>query len=231
MAIALAASAQSGNAWLGEWLVYDLLYRLTIGLVFGYVLGLMIVYLFFKLPEKYKILKVREGLVAISSTLLIYGLTELAHGYGFLAVFVAAVTIRNYELKHHYHATLHSFTDQVERALLGVVLVLFGGSLVSGILDPLTWEMALLGLTFVLILRPLSGIIGLIGSGMDLSHKLAISFFGIRGVGSFFYLSFGLNHAQFNKAEELWALTAFIVLVSIVLHGLTAPSIMRYVKR
>jgi NhaP-type Na+/H+ or K+/H+ antiporter len=231
MAVAMAIASQTGDAWFGKWLIYDLLYRVAAGVAIGYVMGRAVIYLFFYLPEHHKLLKVRDGIVAVSATLLVYGITELAHGYGFIAVFVAAITIRNHELKHKYHSTLHDFTDQVERILLAVILFLFGGSLATGILDPLTWEMALLGLGFVLILRPISGFIALIGKDMNLSHKLAISFFGIRGVGSFFYLSFGLKQAEFENAPELWALTAFIVLVSIVLHGFSAPTIIARVRK
>ncbi|MEN3942958.1 cation:proton antiporter [Prosthecobacter sp. SYSU 5D2] len=231
MAVAMAAAAQTGDPWFGKWLVYDLLYRVAAGVAMGYGTGKAVIYLFFHLPAHHKLLKVREGMVAVSATLLVYGLTELAQGYGFIAVFIAAITIRNHELKHQYHSTLHTFIDQVERILLSVILVLFGGSLATGILAPLTWEMALLGLGFVFVLRPLSGFISLIGTGMNLPHKFAVSFFGIRGVGSFFYLSFGLKEAEFENAPQLWALTAFIVLVSIIVHGSTAPVIIQRVRQ
>lgn len=230
MAIAVAIATQTGEPWLAKWLAYDVLYRILAGVGVGFLLGRAVSYVFFRLPEQHDMLHVRDGMVAICATLLIYAVTELAHGYGFIAVFVAAVTIRNWELKHAYHTTLHGFTDQVERVLLAVILVLFGGSLATGIMEPLTWKMALLGLVFVLILRPASAWVALGGSSLPVPHRLAISFFGIRGIGSLFYLSFGLNHAKFFHEEELWALTAFIVLVSIILHGLTAPRIIHAIR-
>lgn len=230
MAVALALSGAQ-EAWFAEWFMYDVIYRIAAGTMVGYALGRFISYLFFHLPEHHRMPDVRDGMVAISATLLVYGVTELVHGYGFIAVFVAALTIRNGEMQHEYHTKLHDFTDQVERMLLGVLLVLFGGSLVTGILDPLTWEMALLGLAFVLILRPLFGLAALIGTPISMPRKLAISFFGIRGIGSFFYLSFGMHEAEFSEAEELWALTSFIVLLSIVIHGFTAPTFIRWVRR
>lgn len=227
LAIVLVFSGQTGEAWLNGWLLIDVCYRILAGAAMGYGLGRGIVYLFFILPEKYKMLHVRDGFVAISSTLLVYGMTELIHGYGFLAVFVAAITLRNHEMKHVYHRELHRFTDQIERILLAVLLILFGGSLVNGILDNLTWGMALVGMTFILLIRPLFGVISLIGTKLRLREKLAISFFGIRGMGSFFYLSFAFNKAQFSNKEELWALVAFIVLISILIHGLTASFTMK----
>lgn len=230
LAVALAVSAQTGNEWLGEWLLKDVGYRILVGTVVGFAMGRFIIYLFFYLPDKYDMRHVREGLVAFSATLLIYGITEIVHGYGFIAVFVAAITIRNYEMKHEYHGDLHRFTDQIERILLAILLTLFGGSLVSGLLDSLTWEMAFIGVVFVLLIRPLSGLLGLIGTKLKFREKLAISFFGIRGLGSFFYLSFALNEAQFSNEEEVWALVAFIVLISILIHGLTAAFTMKKLK-
>ena len=230
MAVAIALAGTSGEAWLGEWLGKYLLYKIVAGVGIGFLAGKGITYLFFHLPEKYEMLHVRDGLVAFSSTLFIYGITELAQGYGFIAVFIAAITVRNYEMGHEYHQKLHAFTDQLERILLAILLILFGGSLVEGILDHLTWTMAILGLLFILLIRPLSGWLGLIGVPFQTQHKWAISFFGIRGIGSFFYLSFALSEADFVYQEEIWSLTAFVVLVSILLHGLTASFIMGRLK-
>ncbi len=230
LAIVLAIASQTGEPWLGEWLWQDLLYRIGAGVVIGFLLGRLVSYLFFYLPERYKMLHVRDGLVAVSATFLVYGITEMTHGYGFMAVFVAAVTIRNYEIDHEFHLSLHAFTDQIERILLAVLLTLFGGSLVGGILDALTWKMALIGLGFVLVIRPLAGIIGMVGIPIKRREKLAISFFGIKGIGSFFYLAFALNETFFAQKAELWSMTAFIVLVSILLHGLTASLAMKKLK-
>ena len=154
--------------------------------------------------------------------MFVCNITEIAQSYRFIAVFVAAVTVRNYEMDHEYHQKLHAFIDQIERILLAILLVLFGGSLVEGILVNLTWSMALLGLGFVFLIRPLSGYLGLLRVDMRTKDKWAMSFFGIKGIGSFFYLSFALSKADFAYQEEIWSLTAFVVLVSILVHGLTA---------
>ncbi len=230
LAITLALASSTGEAWFLDWFGKDVLYRLLVGTAVGFGLGKLIIYLFFMLPEKYEMNHVRDGFVAISSTLLVYGITELVHGYGFMAVFVTAITIRNYEMGHDYHRELHGFTDQIERILLAVLLTLFGGSLVNGLLDDLTWKMAGIGLAFVLIIRPVCGLIGLIGTQLKFREKLAISFFGIKGIGSFFYLSFALSITEFYNKEEIWAMTAFIVLISILMHGLTASFTMKKLK-
>lgn len=221
LAIGVAAFYNTGEPWLGEWLWKDLLYRVGAGVAVGFILGKTIAYLLFNVSNKNNATP-SEGFVAISSTLFVYGATELISGYGFLAVFVAAIVIRNYEMDHEYHKELHRFTDQTEKILLVILLILFGGSISIGILDSLTWTMALAAIMFVFLLRPLAGFLGLMGTGLDKSEKAAISFFGIKGIGSFFYLSFGLVHADFEFTEEIWSFVAFVVLVSIIVHGLTA---------
>ena len=65
-------------------------------------------------------------------------------------------------------------------------------------------------------------------SGAISAERLAISGFGVRGVGSFYYLAFALNHAAFPMPRFLWATVSFIVLLSIILHGLTGTRIMEY---
>jgi NhaP-type Na+/H+ or K+/H+ antiporter len=154
---------------------------------------------------------------------MVYGVTELLHGYGFIAVFVTAITLRNYEMEHEYHENLHAFTDQIERILVAVMLILFGGSLVTGLLNMLTWKMALFSLICVFLIRPAAGMAALIGAPMHAKEKLAISFFGIKGIGAFFYLAFALQQASFRYGEELWSVVGFCVLVSIAVHGVTAP--------
>lgn len=211
-----------GDASIAQWVWYDLFYRIAAGVAFGFILGRILAYLLFTLPEKRKFLLTRDGFVALSATLLVYGLTEIAHGYGFIAVFVTAITLRHYERDHKYHRKLHDFTDQIERILLAMILILFGGSLVTGILEKLTWQMALFGIVFIFLIRPVTAYLALVGSKLHVKEKMVISFFGIRGIGSFFYLAFAVNEAYFKKSDELWAMVAFIVLISILIHGATA---------
>ena len=227
LAITLAIIANNGDASISEWLWKDLLYRIVAGVAIGFFLGRLLAYLMFYLPEKNKSrYTLTDGFVSVSATLLVYGLTELVHGYGFIAVFVAAITLRNYEMDHKYHRKLHSFSDQVERMLIAVVLILFGGAISTGLLKPLTWEMALFGLGFILLIRPLSVLLSIPDYKMHIKERMAISFFGIRGIGSFFYLAFALRQTQFLRVEEIWATIGFIILLSIIIHGVSATAIL-----
>ena len=229
LAIALAMMTVNKNFDVGSWVFYDLIYRIVAGVGIGYAMGRFLAYLVFYLPDKKNFVVIKDGFVGIAATLLVYGVTELLHGYGFIAVFVTAITLRNSELNHQLHRELHNFTDQVERILVAIVLILFGGCLASGILNYLTWQMVLVGLAFIFIIRPVSGFLGLTGIPVHRKEKLAISFFGIRGIGSFFYLAFATNLYFFGYEKELWSLVSFIVLVSVIIHGLTANKVMRQI--
>lgn len=235
VALALHGTAVGGTAvgaWTLEWLAVDVAWKIAAGLVVGLLVGQALGVLIFRYLERAHLPESGDTLVAVGITLLAYGLTELAHGYGFLAVFIAALALRRWERSHHYRTRLHEFAEQIERLLMMVLLVLFGGAVSGGLLAPVTWPIALAGLACLLLVRPLAGLIGLAGSGRPLDERLAISFFGIRGVGSFYYLAYAYNVAEFGtEAELLFAVVGFVVLVSIVLHGVTSTPTMRYLER
>jgi len=229
LAIALATTdsfQESGAAWLGM----DLLYRIASGVLIGFAMGKLLAYLVIYLPEKKDFVVVRDGFVGIAATLSVYGITEMVQGYGFIAVFVTAIALRNAEMNHKYHQKLHNFTDQIEKILVAIVLILLGGTVISGILKPLTFSWMLFGLLFLLIIRPVTAMASMIGATYHKNEKLAISFFGIRGIGSFFYLAFALKEGSFENGEELWAVVVFIVLASIFIHGITATTVINYLS-
>jgi NhaP-type Na+/H+ or K+/H+ antiporter len=226
LAVVLAISAGTTD-WFTDWLLRDLLYRVVVGVGAGYLIGRGLAYLIFTLPKKTKFPKAQHGFLSLSATLLTYGITELLHGYGFIAVFVAALTVSSVEEEHEYNVEMHDFVNQVERIAMVVLLILFGGSLATGILEYLTWQGALIGLVFLFIIRPITALPSMIGTYSTLKEKMAVCFFGIRGIGSFFYLSFALDKVGFPEANELWSIVAFIVMVSILLHGVTATKAIR----
>lgn len=231
LAIILASTGIDSSADLATWFLRDVLYKLVAGVVCGILLGRLLAYLVFYLPEKKNLVVIKDGFVAVAATLVVYGITEMVYGYGFIAVFVTAITIRNYELDHKYHKKLHEFTDQIERILLSIVLIMFGGTLIHGILKPLNWHMMLLGLIFILLVRPITALIGMIGTKLKPKERLVISFFGIRGIGSFFYLSFALYEAKFTVERELWAVVSFIVIISLLIHGITATTTIQKLEK
>lgn len=101
-----------------------------------------------------------------------------------------------------------------------------GGAIAGNLFDHLNWLHVLSALLIIFIVRPLAGITALIGlKKVPWREKLAISFFGIRGIGSIYYLSYALNKHAFEGAEELFALVVLIIAISIFLHGVLSTPI------
>ncbi|QLG62790.1 cation:proton antiporter [Halorarum salinum] len=237
LAIAMAGAATlASTGWVTDWLLVDVVYKVAIGLFAGYGAGWLMASFVFRGAATSEYDKILNGAEALATTLITYGVTELVHGYGFIAVFVAARELRHYEWDHDYHFALHDFAVMTERLLMAAVLVLFGGVLAGGLLRPLSPMGAAVALALVFVVRPLSGVVSLVGSPLGWAERLVISLFGIRGIGSFFYLSHALSEASFREAQllargdELWAFVGFVVLVSIVLHGVLATPVMRVLK-
>jgi sodium/hydrogen antiporter len=226
-AILIAGSGIVGTDWIGKWLFIYVGYKILVGTLMGLLLGYTLAEVLFQFSPTTRLAQAVEGTEALGGTLLIYGVTELLQGYGFIAVFVAALVIRHRERSHEYNQALHDFSEVTERLAMALLLVLFGGALVTGLLDPLTFETIVVGLCIIFILRPLAGMISLIGTTIKNDERATIAFFGIRGVGSFYYLSYGLNEAQFPAPELLWALIGFIVLISVTVHGIAATPVMK----
>jgi NhaP-type Na+/H+ or K+/H+ antiporter len=229
-AIAIAEHGWSPSSWAATFIAWDLVGRILIALIVGWGVGRLLGVVAFRPPGRLSALaETPQGFVAIAVTLLAYGTTELLQGYGFLAVFVAAVVLRGTERTHEFHADLHGFAEQIENLLVVGLLFLFGGALVSGIFDALTWQGAIVALLVVFVVRPLSGLVALLRSQLPPADRAAISFFGIRGFGSVYYLAYGLSAGVFAGAGELWAIVALTMLVSIAVHGVTATPVMAMV--
>lgn len=215
---------------LTTWLAVDVAWKLVAGCVMGWAIGRAMGWLIFEAARN-GLSRHADGLVAVGATLIAYALTEVVHGYGFLAVFVCALTIRAAEREDDFHAEMHDFAEQIERLIMMLLLVLFGGALANGLLDSLGWSDALIGLAILFIVRPLAGWLSMIGSPLPRRDRLLMSWLGIRGLGSVYYVAYALNHADFGGSERLWAITGFVILVSIVVHGITATPLMALIER
>lgn len=229
-AIALATAAGDGwsSDWIGHWLLGDVLLRAVVGLIAGVAVGRLLGWLFFRSPHA-RLSQQMEGFTALGATFTAYGITELVHGYGFLAVFVAACTIRAAERSHGYHQVLHGFSEQIERLLTAVLLFLLGGYLVADGLSVLGPREALLGIALIVVIRPFAGAAAQLGFPSARRERAVTALFGIRGIGSLFYLAYALGEGPFARyADELWAVAAFTILASVLLHGATATPVIRY---
>ncbi|WP_323959473.1 cation:proton antiporter [Arthrobacter sp. JZ12] len=231
--ISLAGAGASSLSWLPQWFAVDVLWRIGFGVLLGYGTGKLLGRLFFSSRrESFRLSNHSEGFVALAATFLAYGVTETFEGYGFIAVFVCAITIRAAERDHGFHRVLHSYVEQLERLLSVVILVLLGGAIARGLLETIGWTDVVLALVLLIIVRPLAGFIGLLGGPPGVREKVALAFFGVRGIGSLYYLGYGLSNGQFDaEANEVWAFVGLVVALSVVLHGVTATPVMLTLDR
>ena len=159
--------------------------------------------------------------LALAGALAVYGLTELIEGYGFIAAFVSGLILRRQEAGHHFHSQLHNFAQAIEHALTAVLLIALGAAL-PALLPSLTWKGAIVGAALVFIIRPLLGGLSLIGTMERHRERAVVAFYGVRGVGSIYYLAYAGSHAELTNEAELWAIVAFTILLSTCVHGFTA---------
>jgi NhaP-type Na+/H+ or K+/H+ antiporter len=230
------------GSWTLEWFAVDLVWRIIAGTAVGFAIGRLGSWYVFERAADGDVAELEgrakefdhstsEGLIVLGTLLLTYSAAEMAQGYGFLGVFVAAVTMRQSENRSRYHKKSHHFIEQVEKIVLVTVLFAFGAMLASGLLNVLTWEGALIGLALIFVIRPLAGLLAEGRSALPWRGKLAVAFLGIRGMGSIYYLAYGQNSAEFEQLGTAWAVASFTILASIVIHGITASGIMRVVEK
>ncbi|RBI64700.1 sodium:proton antiporter [halophilic archaeon] len=231
LAIVMSKYGVHPSNWIDKWVGEYVFYKLTVGLVAGVVLGWGLGRLVFRVTVRGRIAESVRGLEALGATLFIYGVTELINGYGFLAVFVGALVLRHYEGRHEYNKTLHDLAEKSEHLMMAFFMILFGGALATGLLDPLTPVDVAVALALVFLVRPLSGLVGLLGFDRDIRERTVMSFLGVRGLGSFFYLAYAMNEASFSGIDRLWALVGCVVLISVLVHGVTATPAVEWISR
>ena len=121
-----------------------------------------------------------------------------------------------------------SFGDTAER-LLEVLLVVLVGILLARHWDPSAIPLAA---ALFLVIRPLATQLLLIGTPTSISQRWLMGWFGIRGIGSLYYLSYVLAHGHSTgMAEDLTNLTISTVALSILVHGVTAPPLIARYER
>lgn len=232
MAIAMFIAGAHPANWFGSWLLGNVFYEMVIGILMGVALGFLTARMLLNMPAKTKLASAMTGLGALAATLFIYGATEYAGGYGFIATFIGALTIRNYKPDHSYHEAMHLLTEKMERIFTAGILIALGATIAGGLLAPLNTTLVICAVLIIFIIRPLAGMIGLLGHHTSpWQEKLAISFMGIRGIGSLFYLAYALNKEDFTGADQLWALVALVIVISTFVHGITAAPISRKLDR
>ncbi|HEY7597141.1 MAG TPA: cation:proton antiporter [Actinophytocola sp.] len=215
-----------------EWGITEVAVPLVAGLAIGWVCGKVLGWLMFRADsERVRLGEYSDGLVVLVIAFLPFALSELVGGYGFLAVFVTAAVVRASERSHGYHAVLHEFGEQLERLFVTVALVALGVALGSGLLGGLRLVEVLVAVAVVLVVRPVLGTLALIGAPTTRPASVAVAFFGVRGVGTFFYLAFGAATVADVAPDAVWRTAALAVALSVVVHGVSSGPAMAWLER
>lgn len=222
-------SRQWSSIW-DNWIAEDVVWALVCGTAAGFISGRVFGWLTFKIP-RLKLSRTGDGLVALGVASVCYGAALLLHGNGFVAVFISAVTLRSADRTSDFHGAMADFSEQVERVLMVAVLIVFGAILGTGLLRPLSGVDVMAAAIILLFVRTAAAGLSLVGDRIPPAARWIIAFFGIRGLGTFYYLAFAMNRAEFPDAPRMAAIACLVVLMSVVLHGAASTPLMDWVDR
>jgi sodium/hydrogen antiporter len=218
--------------WFVQWSAIDLIWAIGAGLGMGILVTRAIVWIDKYIQTYRPVNEAMEDFIALSIILITYAVTELVHGYGFLAVFIAGMAAQ-----HAYHnpdkrmAQLE-FIEQFEKlAELGTILLL--GSLLR--VEPMLRFAApilLVAGLLLFVIRPVGAWLSTAGAGYEPARRLLYGWFGIRGIGSLYYLFYALGEGLQGDVGELIAwVTLGTVVISVVIHGVSATPVMNWYER
>jgi NhaP-type Na+/H+ or K+/H+ antiporter len=221
------------------------LWGIVAGLLCGWLVGRRVGRLVLYLRQRHRLAMGMEEFLTLGLIALSFGLTELIHGIGFVAVFATGVAMRRIEHKASSNEagatdaasmteTVLGFNQQLER-LAEFVVVLLLGILLSGY--GLSQEGLLVALLLLGLIRPVAVNLAMLGSTVTRSQRLLISWFGIRGIGSLYYLMFALQYVASARlgsrllSERFVPLVLTVLAVSIMAHGMTSTPLMQWYRR
>ncbi|HEY5581692.1 MAG TPA: cation:proton antiporter, partial [Rhodoferax sp.] len=244
-----------------RWVVVDVLWAIAGGIAIGVVAGVALARLGWKLrraPHQHELMDDFLGLGLIG---VVYGLSVMLNAWGFLAVFFAAVALRQTELKlakatrqgtdecqvpnargaKAIEVSVASpdpeplptvsegslvFKEHLERLSEVVLVLLVGGTL---FLNSWSWAAVGLALFLFLVARPISVIFGLLGTRTSWRIRAMAGWFGVRGIGSLYYLMYAIQHGLPEPlALQLIQPTLIVVTLSILLHGISVKPLLGY---
>ena len=231
----LLATEGAVRHWALEWVFFYLIGKVALCVLAGLLVGRVLAYVAFRSASpSLRVAERGESLLALAALITAYGVGEVVHGYGFLAVFVCAMTFRSAERDHDYHAAMHEVAERLERLLTLFVLLVLGIALTRGLLASLDWRGVAIGLALIFLVRPAAGLLGLAPLGSRSSpltgpQRRAAAFFGVRGVGSIYYLAYAAGEVEGFGADWLWSTVGFTIVASVLVHGALASPVMRRV--
>jgi NhaP-type Na+/H+ or K+/H+ antiporter len=236
-----------------RWVAIDLAWAVIAGLAVGTLCGAGIGRLVIHLRRVHREAVGLDEFLTLGLIALSYGLALFVHAYGFLAVFAAGLSMRRIERQHSEVAPSpevseagksteeqatdpHTAPAYMARAVLGfneqlerlgeLAIVLVVGAMLAGIEEvrPGMW----LALCLFAGIRPLATLVALAGTPLSASQRTFIAWFGVRGVGSVYYLAYALSHGVSSPADRTIAdITLVVVAASIFVHGVSVTPLMR----
>lgn len=240
--------------WGWRWFAVDVLWAIVGGVTIGTLCGIAVGHSVLYLRRTHKAGLGREEFLTLGLIGLSYGAALLAHTYGFLAVFAAGLALRRIEQRHteqsptrnanasatpkgdlethpqtapaHLTESVLNFNEQLERILeVGLVLVI-GIMLAPEFLNLADlWFVPVL----LLVIRPLAVGLGLAGLGISRPQVALLSWFGIRGIGSIYYLMYGIGLGIApDISRQLISVTLWVIAVSIIIHGISVTPLMNW---
>ncbi|HEY0094044.1 MAG TPA: cation:proton antiporter, partial [Archangium sp.] len=242
---------------LWRWVVVDVVWAVVAGLAVGTLLGGAVGRLVLYLRRTHREAVGLDDFLALGLIALSYGVALLLHAYGFLAVFAAGLALRRIEKRSNAgkppeevlahartqpeaatdpeHAPAYmanavlDFNEQLER-LGEVSLVVVLGILLAGL--PLSTEALWFTPLLFLVIRPAVVLVTLAGTRTSRAQRWLMSWFGIRGIGSLYYLFYALGHGlEEPLAHRLVPFVLTVVAISIVVHGISVtPLMQRYAR-
>jgi NhaP-type Na+/H+ or K+/H+ antiporter len=243
--------------WGLQWLLVDVLWSTAAGIVIGVALGWGLAQLGWKIRSRYRGHDLMDDFLGLGLIAVVYGVSEVFAAWGFLAVFFAAVALRQTELKLSGRAAdipdqLHAgqlqethstgpervatvsagslvFKEHLERVSELVLILLVGGTL---FVDSWSWRAVSLALFLFLVARPVSVLVGLAVSRTSWRIRGLTGWFGVRGIGSLYYLMYAIQHGlPEDVALELIHITLIVVTLSILAHGISVKPLMNRFSR
>jgi sodium/hydrogen antiporter len=218
--------------WFKQWVAIDLLWAVAAGIGMGIVVAKLVLWLNKRLQKARPVDDLMEDFIALATILITYSLTEIVNGYGFLAVFVAGVMMQRRCPDPEQPISQLQFVERTEK-LLEVGTILLIGALLR--VEPILRFAGSAGLVvglLLLVIRPIGTWISTIGAPLHPATRSLFGWFGIRGVGSLYYLTYALGEGlQGEIGEQIAWITFVTIIVSVIVHGVSTTPLMKWYER
>ncbi|GGB66838.1 cation transporter [Flavobacterium suaedae] len=230
-AILAAQKGMEIENWIGDWLLHYVLIRIVVAVIIGLLSGWILFKIVFNVAKNELLTQISRGILSLSLTLLPYAITEMVGGYGFIAVFIAACIFSRYEKFDEHMDSLHDFNEELESLIVAVIFIVTGIFIASHYYILIDVKIISVALIMIFLIRPVIGYLSLLGTDLNKFQKFVLSFYGIRGIGSVFYLAYALTSADFKDSEKLFEITIAIIFFSVLIHGLTAHRVQKRIYK